>query len=150
MHNGPPIFSYECGWATFRPGFILASLPGLEITRSSPGLRSFGGGLSAGLASLSRAGHFTRADVESVARLARLELAPDEQDLFARQLDAILGYARHVQDVDTNGVPPTSHALVTEMPLRDDNVQASLPRDEAQAAAPAAGHGLFKVPRVLG
>ena len=95
-------------------------------------------------------GHFTRADIETVARLARLELAPDEQDLFARQLDDILGYARHVQDVDTSGVPPTSHALVSRIRLRDDEVRPSLPRDEAQAAAPAAAHGLFKVPRVLG
>ncbi len=93
--------------------------------------------------------HFTRDDVETVARLARLELAPDEQDLFARQLDDILGYARHVQDVDTSGVPPTSHALITGIRLRDDEVRPSLPRDEAQAAAPAASHGLFKVPRVL-
>jgi aspartyl-tRNA(Asn)/glutamyl-tRNA(Gln) amidotransferase subunit C len=93
---------------------------------------------------------FTRADVETVARLAHLELAPDEQDLFARQLADILAYARHVQDVDTSGVPPTSHALVTEIRLRDDEERPSLPRDEAQAAAPAVRHGLFKVPRVLG
>lgn len=95
-------------------------------------------------------GHFTRDDVAALARLARLELAPDEQELFARQLGDILEYARHVQDVNTKGVPPTSHALVTEMRLRDDEVRPSLPRDEAQAAAPAAAHGLFKVPRVLG
>ena len=94
--------------------------------------------------------HFTRADIEAVARLARLELAPDEEDLFARQLDDILTYARHVQDVETTGVPPTSHALVAGIPLRDDEVRPSLPRDEAQAAAPAASDGLFKVPRVLG
>ena len=94
--------------------------------------------------------HFTRDDIDTVARLARLELAPAEQDLFARQLDDILTYARHVQDVDTTGVPPTSHALVAGIPLRDDEVRPSLPRDEAQAAAPAASHGLFKVPRVLG
>jgi aspartyl-tRNA(Asn)/glutamyl-tRNA(Gln) amidotransferase subunit C len=93
---------------------------------------------------------FTRTDVESVARLARLALEPEEQDLFARQLDDILAYAIHVQDVDTTGVPPTSHALVSEIPLRDDAVRAGLPREEAQAAAPAAAHGLFKVPRVLG
>ena len=96
------------------------------------------------------AGHFTREDVETVARLARLQLEPQEQDLFARQLDDILSYAKHVQDVDTRGVPPTSHALVAEIPLRDDGVRPGLAREDAQAAAPAAAHGLFKVPRVLG
>jgi aspartyl-tRNA(Asn)/glutamyl-tRNA(Gln) amidotransferase subunit C len=96
------------------------------------------------------ADQFTRDDIDAVARLARLELAADEQDLFARQLADILAYARQVQDVDTSGVPPTAHALVTAMHLRADEVKPSLPREEAQAAAPAAAHGLFKVPRVLG
>ncbi len=95
-------------------------------------------------------GHFTREDVVRVARLAHLELEPEEQDLFTRQLDDILAYATHVQDVDTSGVPPTSHALVAEIPMRDDAARPGLARDEAQAAAPAAGRGLFKVPRVLG
>jgi aspartyl-tRNA(Asn)/glutamyl-tRNA(Gln) amidotransferase subunit C len=94
--------------------------------------------------------YFTRKDVDLVARLARLELAEDEQELFARQLADILAYAHHVQEVDTSGVPPTSHALVAEIALRDDEARPSLPRDEAQAAAPLAAHGLFKVPRVLG
>lgn len=94
--------------------------------------------------------HFTRKDVDLVARLARLELAEDEQELFARQLADILAYANHVQEVDTRGVPPTAHALVAGIPLREDEVRASLPREAAQAAAPLAAHGLFKVPRVLG
>ena len=93
---------------------------------------------------------FTRDDVARIARLARLELAPEEQDLFARQLADILAYARHVQDVDTDGVPPTSHALLTAIPMRDDEARESLPREAAQAGAPSAAAGLFKVPRVIG
>lgn len=93
---------------------------------------------------------FSRADVEAIARLARVELAPDEQDLFARQLADILAYAMTLQEVDTAGVPPTSHALVSEIPMRDDEVRESLDRDDAQAAAPLAAAGLFKVPRVIG
>lgn len=93
---------------------------------------------------------FTRHDVERIARLARLELAPDELDLFARQLDDILAYARQVQEVDTTDVPPTSHALIAEIPMRADEAADSLPREDALAAAPAAAAGLFKVPRVLG
>src|SRR6186997_3033947 len=47
----------------------------------------------------------TRADVERIAALARLELTPDEVTLFAGQLTAILAYADQVQQVDTSGVP---------------------------------------------
>jgi aspartyl-tRNA(Asn)/glutamyl-tRNA(Gln) amidotransferase subunit C len=97
-------------------------------------------------------GRFTRADVERLARLARLELAEDEKDLFAHQLADILAYAEQLQSVDTSGVDPTSHTLAATAPMRDDHVRPSLPRDEALRGAPDASPdaALFKVPRVLG
>ena len=95
--------------------------------------------------------NFTHADVERVAHLARLELTHEEKDLFARQLAEILAYAEQIQRVDTEGVPPTSHAGDAAM-MRDDDVQPSLPREASLAAGPDAdvAAGLFKVPRVLG
>jgi aspartyl-tRNA(Asn)/glutamyl-tRNA(Gln) amidotransferase subunit C len=95
---------------------------------------------------------FSRAEVERVARLARLELTADETDLFARQLAGILAYAEQIRGVDTSGIPPTSHALAGAASMRDDEIRPSLPRDAALSAAPDAnpGAGLFKVPRVLG
>ena len=95
--------------------------------------------------------HFTHADVERVAHLARLELTHEEKDLFARQLAEILDYAEQIQRVDTEGVPPTSHAGNAAM-MREDDVQPSLPREASLAAGPDAdvAAGLFKVPRVLG
>jgi aspartyl-tRNA(Asn)/glutamyl-tRNA(Gln) amidotransferase subunit C len=94
---------------------------------------------------------FTQADVERVAQLARLQLTPDEKDLFARQLAGILAYAEQIQRVPTEGVPPTSHAGEAAM-MRDDEVQPSLPREASLASGPEADveAGLFKVPRVLG
>jgi aspartyl-tRNA(Asn)/glutamyl-tRNA(Gln) amidotransferase subunit C len=52
----------------------------------------------------------TRADVERIAALARLELTPDEVTLFAGQLTAILAYADQVQQVDTPGLPTVASA----------------------------------------
>ena len=93
---------------------------------------------------------FSRGDIDRVARLARLELTADEQDLFARQLTEILAYAEQIQRVPTDGVEPTSHAGDAAA-LRDDVVVPSLPREESLAAGPGADSstGLFKVPRVL-
>lgn len=90
-------------------------------------------------------------DVTRVAALARLELTPDETTLFTRQLTDILAYAEAVQEVDTTGVPPTSHAGVEEPVWRDDVVQPSLDRDRVLASAPGTSprSGLFKVPKVL-
>jgi aspartyl-tRNA(Asn)/glutamyl-tRNA(Gln) amidotransferase subunit C len=93
----------------------------------------------------------TRADVERIAALARLELTAEEVALFAEQLTAILGYADQVQQVDTSGVPAASVTPDVTV-FRDDLSVPSLARDVALSQAPAAdrGAGLFKVPRVLG
>ena len=95
---------------------------------------------------------FTSDDLARVARLARVELTPDEQRLFSRQLAEFLASAQQVQEVDTDGVPPTSHPTGAFSPLRDDVVRASLADEDALAQAPESdmGAGLFKVPRVLG
>lgn len=97
-------------------------------------------------------GDFSRADVERIAALARLELSEQEKDLMTPQLSRVLAYAEQVQQVATAGVPPTSHTLEIADTARDDVAQPSLPRDEALSQAPEAdlAHGLFKVPRVLG
>ena len=95
---------------------------------------------------------FTTAQVEAIARLAQLDLSPDEIALFARQLGEFLGYANEVLAVDTTGVEPTAYVL-TDRPIeRADDVQPSLDRTAALANAPdpATDTGLFKVPRVIG
>lgn len=87
-----------------------------------------------------------------IAHLARLDLTEDELQLFTRQLAGILAYAEQLQEVDTAGVPATSHPLSLTAPLRDDDPSPPLPREDALRAAPEAdaAAGLFKVPRVLG
>ena len=96
-------------------------------------------------------GEFTRADVERIARLARLELTEHEKALLTPQLSSFLAYAEQVQQVATAGVPPTSHPLASVGAWRDDVPQPSVDRSEALAQAPEADleRGLFKVPRVL-
>ncbi len=90
-------------------------------------------------------------DVIAVASLARLALTPAEVELFSTQLADILAYAEAVQQIDTTGVPPTSHPGAAAPVWREDVVAASLPRDQALAEAPGTTprSGLFKVPKVL-
>jgi aspartyl-tRNA(Asn)/glutamyl-tRNA(Gln) amidotransferase subunit C len=94
----------------------------------------------------------TKDDVRQIAALARLALSPAEEDLYARQLGDILGYARQICDIDTTGVPPTSHVLTRQPADRPDEPQPPLTRAEALANAPDAALevGLFRVPRVIG
>ncbi len=91
----------------------------------------------------------TRADVEHIAQLARLELAPEEIELFREQLSAILEYAARLQELDTEAIPPTAQVIEWRNVMRDDEVRPSLPQDEVLANAPEARDGYFVVPTVL-
>jgi aspartyl-tRNA(Asn)/glutamyl-tRNA(Gln) amidotransferase subunit C len=92
----------------------------------------------------------TRADVEHVARLARLGLSEPELDALTQELGGILDYAAEVAALDTADVPPTAHPVPLMNVLREDAVRAGVDRDEVLAQAPAAEDGRFRVPRILG
>ena len=91
----------------------------------------------------------TLAEVEHVARLARLALGADEKERMRSQLDAILGYVEQLRRVDTTGVEPTAHVLPLVNVMRDDEVRPSYPADAMLANAPDAQDGQFRVPRIL-
>jgi aspartyl-tRNA(Asn)/glutamyl-tRNA(Gln) amidotransferase subunit C len=91
----------------------------------------------------------TRKDVEHVARLARLELTEEEKSLFEEQLGRILEHAARVTSLDTEGVPPTSHAIPLANVLREDELIFGLTQEEALTLAPEAEEGHFRVPRIL-
>jgi aspartyl-tRNA(Asn)/glutamyl-tRNA(Gln) amidotransferase subunit C len=91
----------------------------------------------------------TRADVEHVARLARLELTDAELDASTDQLEAILEHAEDVAQLDLTDVEPTAHPLPLVNVVRADTVGPTLDRDEVLAAAPATEDGRFRVPRIL-
>ena len=92
----------------------------------------------------------TREDVAHVAKLARLEIAEDELDVFTEQLAAILAHADDLAALDTDGVAPTAHPLPLVNVLRDDLPRPGLDRAEVLAAAPAVEDDRFRVPPVLG
>ena len=90
------------------------------------------------------------ADVEHVARLARLSLDPAEVELFTGQLATILDHAADIAALDLKDVPPTSHPLPLSNVLRADEVRPGADRDEVLAAAPDVEDHRFRVPRIAG
>src|SRR5437660_7398516 len=91
----------------------------------------------------------TRAEVEHVARLARLALSDDEIEQFRRELGGILDHARQIASLDIRDVPATAHPLPLVNVLRADVPASSLDRAEVLAAAPDAQDDQFRVPRIL-
>lgn len=91
----------------------------------------------------------TTDEVAHLARLARLDLAPEELARLAGQLDVILGAVAAVSEVAAADVPPTSHPLPLTNVARPDEPQPCLTPQQALAGAPAAEDGRFRVPRIL-
>jgi len=88
----------------------------------------------------------TRADVEHVARLARLALREDEIERLQEQLNAILEAVGKVSELDLADVPPTSHPLALVNVFGLDEPRPCLPVEEALANAPEREGDFFRVP----
>ena len=92
----------------------------------------------------------SRDEVAHLARLARLAVTDAELDLFAGQLDVILGAVARVGEVAADDIPPTSHAVPLQNVFRPDELRPGLTQEQALAGAPAAEDGRFRVPQILG
>ena len=91
----------------------------------------------------------TRDEVRRVAALARLRLAPDEEERLTADLDHILDAFVRLQALDTSDVPPTAHVEDFGALLRADEV-SNPPGDESLLAnAPARDGLLFRVPKII-
>ncbi len=90
-------------------------------------------------------------EIDRIAALAQLRLAPDARIRLAADLAQVLEYIDRLRAVDTEGVATTAHVVEGPADLRADTPRPSLPLDEALANASDADavHGLFRVPRVI-
>jgi aspartyl-tRNA(Asn)/glutamyl-tRNA(Gln) amidotransferase subunit C len=91
----------------------------------------------------------TRADVQHIAELAKLQLSEAETARYQEQLSAILDYAQRLNTLDTDHLPPTASVLPLRSVMRDDAARPSLPVDEILANAPSRVENAFEVRAVL-
>lgn len=89
-------------------------------------------------------------DVNYIASLAKVAITPEEAEKFTKELDAILGYVRQLESVDTTGLEPTYQVTGLKNITRKDKVidygvdQAGLLKN-----TPDKQDGSIKVPKVL-
>ena len=91
----------------------------------------------------------TEAEVAHVADLARLEVSAGDIGKFATQIDDILNYVDTLNQVDTTGVAPTSHAIDLTNAFREDVPGEHLAPEEALGNAPRKEDSSFLVPKVI-
>ena len=92
----------------------------------------------------------TKDDVLYVADLARLDLDEASIEAFAEQIANILEYVDMLNQIDTEGVSPTSHAISLTNAFREDEEKSHLEREQVLANAPERENGNFIVPKVVG
>jgi len=87
-----------------------------------------------------------RKQVLHVARLASLQLSEEEVDRMAGEMSTILGHVETMNELDLDGVEPTSHVVELQNVLREDVPRECLPRERALEQAPDVADGGFRVP----
>jgi len=90
-----------------------------------------------------------RETVQKVAHLARLELTEAETDEFTGQLAKILDYVEQLNELDTESVSPTAHAIDMRNVTRQDLLESYPAREAILEAAPDRDGDFFRVPKIL-
>lgn len=91
----------------------------------------------------------TKDTVAYVAHLARLDLTPEEAEVYAGQIDHILQHIDTLNSLNTEGIDPTSHAIPVECMMREDQVRDSFSVDDSLKNAPERTGSFFKVPPII-
>ena len=87
-----------------------------------------------------------REQVLHVAKLARLRLSDAEVERMTGELSNILEHVERMDELDLDGVEPTSHVVELQNVLRADVPRESLSRERALEGAPDAADDGFRVP----
>jgi aspartyl-tRNA(Asn)/glutamyl-tRNA(Gln) amidotransferase subunit C len=88
-------------------------------------------------------------DIIKVAKLARLDLSPEEKDEFSRQLSGIIEYVEKINELDTSTVEAADHIVELNNVFRKDVVKSSIERHELEKIAPDFQDGYIVVPKII-
>lgn len=93
----------------------------------------------------------SKEEVQHIAKLARLGLAPKEIEKLEKELSKILDYMAKLKEVDISKVEVMRHAIPIENVMREDQPKAekSEVRKKLLEAAPAKKEGYVKVKSIF-
>lgn len=91
----------------------------------------------------------TKAEVEKVAKLARIKITEPEKEKFAKQLTGILDYVNQLSEVNTENVLPTAQVTELKNIMRADEIKPYLETDKLIDQAQEKQDGQVKVNNIL-
>lgn len=90
-----------------------------------------------------------QADIEKIAKLARIRIDDSDVPQVAQRINDILAMVDKMQATNTEGVEPIANPLDAFQRLRIDEITETDQRASFQALAPEAEAGLYLVPKVI-
>ncbi len=87
--------------------------------------------------------------IEYVAALAKLKLEEDQKEKTIEDLNRILTYIDTMNELDTDGIEPMSHAFELKNVFREDVVTNEEDTEALLANAPVKKDGCFVVPKTV-
>ena len=88
-------------------------------------------------------------DIKHVAKLAALTLTDEEAEKFEKQLAETAEHIDNLNEVNTEGIEPTSQVTGLENIAREDVITPSLTQEQALMNAKSTYNGFFKVKGIL-
>lgn len=87
--------------------------------------------------------------LHKIAHLARLEIDPDKEEGYIKDLEDILTWVEKLNELDTEGVEPLTNMSFEVNAFREDIKEEPLSHERALKHAPKKDEDYFRVPRVL-
>ena len=87
--------------------------------------------------------------IEYVGILAKLELSDEEKEHAKKDMGSMLDYIDKLNELDTDGVEPMSHAFPVNNVFREDDVTNGDDRENMLLNAPQKKDGTYMVPKTF-
>ncbi len=91
----------------------------------------------------------TKAELEHLAKLSRIELDPKTEEKLLKDMGAMLEYFQQLNELDTTNVKPMTGGTDLRNILRDDSERESTNKGAGIEAFPEKKDGYLKVPAVF-
>lgn len=91
----------------------------------------------------------SKADILRTADLARLAISEEEAEKFSEEISSILTFTEKINEINTDGVEPTTNGNKIVNVLRKDEPKQYITREDALNNAAEHENGQFKVPQIM-
>jgi aspartyl-tRNA(Asn)/glutamyl-tRNA(Gln) amidotransferase subunit C len=93
--------------------------------------------------------HITKKDIEKISRLAKIEIAEDDFEYYAKQLTNITGWIETLKEVDTSDIEPMVSVFDEPLRMEKDEVSDGEIADDILQNSKTAKYNYFTVPKVI-